>query len=435
MKHLFENLSDKKILILGFGREGQSTFRLLRQEYPDKLISIADIKTLEKPDEKTNIISGEKYLDNVCDFDYIIKTPGIPFGNELLEAKKKGLEITSQTKIFFEKCEGKIIGVTGTKGKSTTSTLIYQILKKANLKAYLVGNIENPSLETLTIRSNKDAIFVYELSSHQLADLDKSPQIAVVLNVGVDHLDWHGDRDAYISAKKNIVGHQTKDDIAVLNSDDQIAKSFAEVTKAKIVYFSKSSLEDKFKKRFFLRGEHNLENIAAVVAVARILKIEDEIVLQILSTFKGLEHRLEWVREINGVTFYNDSASTNQTSLKAAISSFDEPITLIMGGYERGINYDELGGVITKAKQMKKVIIIGQIGPKIIKSLNQAKFRGAIINLKQKPMAKIVQNAFRNTPKGGIVLLSPAAASFDMFTNYKDRGNQFKKAVRELSYE
>jgi UDP-N-acetylmuramoylalanine--D-glutamate ligase len=434
MKYLFENLSNKKVLILGFGREGQSNYRLLRQEYPKILISIADIKNIEiKGDENTTLYLGEKYLDNICDFDYIIKSPGIPFGKELIEAKRKGIEITSQTKIFFEKCCGQIIGVTGTKGKSTTSTLIYQILKENGLKTFLVGNIENPSLEALASNNGEDVVFVYELSSQQLADLDKSPQISIVLNVGVDHLDWHGSREEYVNAKKNIVRYQTISDFAILNSDDQIARDFAKSTKAKVIYFSKSFLENKFKQRFFLRGEHNLENIAAIVAVARILKIKDEIILGVLSTFKGLEHRLEWVREVGRINFYNDSASTNQTSVKAAVNSFNEPITLIMGGYDRGINYDELAEYLSKIVNLKIILLIGQIGDKIKKSLEKAEYKGKMLNLGKNSMEIIVKTAFENTANRGVVLLSPAAASFDMFKNYKDRGDQFKKAVNSLT--
>lgn len=433
MKNLFDNFYSKKILILGFGREGRSTYRLLRQECPNMPISIADIKNVEVDGDKNiTLYFGEKYLDNVCDFDFIIKSPGIPFGNELIEAKKKGVKITSQTKIFFEKCCGQIIGVTGTKGKSTTSTLIYQILRENGLKTFLVGNIENPSLEVLTSNNEEDDIFVYELSSQQLADLDKSPQISVVLNAGVDHLDWHGSREEYINAKKNIVRYQNENNFTVLNSDDQVAKDFAKSTKAKVIYFSESSLEDKFKQRLFLKGEHNLKNIAAVVAVARILKIKDEIILKVLSNFKGLEHRLEWVREINGINFYNDSASSNQTSIRAAVNSFSEPITLMMGGYDRGINYDEIAEYLAKLKNLKTILLIGQIKDKVKKSLEKANYKGKILDLGSNPMKIIVKTAFENTPKGGVVVLSPAAASFDMFKDYKDRGNQFKKAVQNL---
>ncbi len=433
MKNLFDNFDGKKILILGFGREGQSSYRLLRQEHPNMPISIADIKNVEvEGDKNITFYLGEKYLDNVCDFDLIIKSPGIPFGDELVEAKKKGVEITSQTKIFFERCCGQIVGVTGTKGKSTTSTLIYQILKENGLKTFLVGNIENPSLETLANNNEKDTVFVYELSSQQLADLDRSPQISVVLNVGVDHLDWHKSREEYINAKKNIVRYQTVSDFAILDNDDQTTKDFAKSTKAKIIYFSKDSLDDKFKQRLFLKGEHNLKNIAAVVVATRILKIKDEVILKVLSTFKGLEHRLEWVRELDGINFYNDSAGSNQTSIKAAVNSFSEPITLIMGGYDRGIDYDDIAEYLTKLKNLKTILLIGQIKNKIKKSLEKVNYKGEILDLGKSSMEIIVKTAFKNTVKGGVVLLSPAAASFDMFKSYKDRGDQFKKVVQSL---
>ncbi|PJC28273.1 UDP-N-acetylmuramoyl-L-alanine--D-glutamate ligase, partial [Candidatus Shapirobacteria bacterium CG_4_9_14_0_2_um_filter_39_11] len=201
---------------------------------------------------------------------------------------------------------------------------------------------------------------------------------------------------------------------------------------AKVIFFSKKELDKKFKENLLLRGKHNLENIAAAVTVARILKVKDSVILDTVRNFKGLEHRLELVKEVKSVTFYNDSFATGPQPTIAAIKSFTEQTTLILGGSDKGLNYDDLGKEITTNKQVKKVIIIGQVGPLIIKSLNKAGYRGSIINLKQRSMAKIVENALRNTPSGGVVLLSPAAASFDMFANYKDRGNQFKKAVQNL---
>jgi UDP-N-acetylmuramoylalanine--D-glutamate ligase len=408
----------KKIAILGYGLEGQDAEKYFKKQR-------AEITVLDKKFDKN-------YLENLSSFDLIIRSPGVyRFLPELVEAEKAGIEISSAIKIFFENCQAKIIGVTGTKGKGTTATLIYEILKKAGKDVYLAGNIGKPYLELLPIIHNSSYV-ILELSSFQLIDLNKSPQIAAVLNITTDHLDWHKNREEYVNAKKNIVSHQTTSDWAVINKQYETPKSFANETKGQVVFFSKNELEEKYKKNLLLRGEHNLENIAAAVAVAKILKIEDEDILEILSSFKGLEHRLELVGEKAGITFYNDSFATGPQPTIAAIKSFTEPITLILGGYDKGLDYQELCQEISKRKNIEKIILIGDIREKLKKELEKNIFSGKIIDLKYSKMDKIVENAYKNISKGGVVLLSPAAASFDMFKDYKDRGNQFKKAASNL---
>ena len=404
---------EKKVAILGYGLEGKDA-----EKYFKALGAEIDIL-----DQKFN----KDYLNDLDKYDLVVRSPGVyPYKPELKNAR-----VITPIKIFFNKCPSKIIGVTGTKGKGTTSTLIYEILKKAGCDVYLVGNIGKPYLELLP-KLTKESFVVMELSSFQLIDLDKSPSIAVILNITLDHMDWHKNKEEYVSAKKNIVRYQTASDYAVINSEYDVPKSFIELTKANVVLFNKNKLEEEYKEKLLLKGSHNLENIAAAVAVSKILKVDDKTIKQVVSNFKGLEHRLELVKEVDGISFYNDSFATGPQPTIAAIRSFTEPITLILGGSDKGLNYDELGKEIVANKQVKKIIIIGKVGPLIISGLNKAGFRGGVINLKTKDMTKIVENAFRNTPRGGIVLLSPAAASFDMFENYKDRGNQFKKAVYEL---
>ena len=407
------NYKRKKVAILGYGLEGRDAEKYFKKQD-------ADITILDQKFDKD-------YLKDLDKYDLVVRSPGVyPFKPEL-----KMANVTTPIQIFFDNCPAKIIGVTGTKGKGTTSTLIYEILKNAGKEVYLAGNIGKPYLDLLSVISDKSYI-VLELSSFQLIDLTKSPHIAVILNITLDHMDWHKSKEEYVSAKKNIVKYQTKNDFAIINSEYEVPKSFIELTKGKVVLFNKNKLESEYKEKLLLRGEHNLENIAAAVSVAKILKISEDTILDTVRNFKGLEHRLELVREVNGVTFYNDSFATGPQPTIAAIKSFSEPETLILGGSDKGLNYDELGKEIATSKQVNKIIIIGQVGPQIIKSLNSAGYRGSIINLKIKSMTKIVENAFRNTPRGGIVLLSPAAASFDMFANYKDRGNQFKEAVIKL---
>jgi UDP-N-acetylmuramoylalanine--D-glutamate ligase len=269
------------------------------------------------------------------------------------------------------------------------------------------------------------------MSSFKLIDLDVSPQIAVVLNVTLDHMDWHKSKEEYIQAKKNIVKHQSKTDYAVINDEYSSSKDFAEETKARVVFFSKDTLEDKYKEGLLLRGEHNLENIAAAVSVAKILKIDEKVTKDTVLNFKGLEHRLELVRIVGGITFYNDSFATGPQPTIAAIKSFTEPETLILGGSDKGLNYEELGDVINKTKNIKNILLIGTTAGKIEKYLRpDSDYR--IYNLGFATMKDIVTKTLEVTPKGGVVILSPASASFDMFANYKERGDQFKEAVQKL---
>ena len=338
--------------------------------------------------------------------------------------------MTSAIKIFFDECPGKIIGITGTKGKGTTSTLIYEILRNAGRDAYLAGNIGNPFLELLP-KLNKNSWVVMELSSFQLMDLTKSPHIAVVLNITEDHMDWHKDRGEYIEAKKNIVKFQTKEDFAVLNDDYDLPRSFYRDTRAHVDYFSKYNLGFLKGEKFKLRGEHNLENISAAQHVAEIIDIPQETIRKTIINFKGLEHRLELISEIDGVKYYNDSFATSPQPTIAAIKSFDEEETLILGGSDKGLEYKELGDLINQSGNVKNIILIGTTAEKIENHLNH-NLQFKIWNLGFDPIDKIVEKARKVTGKGGVVILSPASASFDMFKNYKDRGKQFKEAVLNL---
>lgn len=408
----------KKVAILGYGIEGQDVEKFLKNK--DAKITVLDKKF------------DKNYLKKLDRFDVIVRSPGVyRYLPEIVTAEKKGVKIISAIKIFFENCPARIIGITGTKGKGTTATLIYEILEKDALDVYLAGNIGKPYLELLP-KLTKDSWVILEMSSFQLIDMDISPHIAVVLNITVDHLDWHKDIKEYIDAKKNIVFHQTHSDFAVINEEYDVPRGLAKAAKGHIIFFSKDKLEDKYKKRVLLRGEHNLENIAAAVAVAKILKINDEKILGVLRRFKGLEHRLEFVDTINGRTFYNDSFATGPQPTIAAIRSFAEPETVILGGSDKGLNYDDLGVEIMKKKNIENIVLIGTIRNQIKRSLSKAGFKKNIYDLNVSKMSEIVKKCFELTPKGGVVILSPAAASFDMFKNYKDRGEQFKKAVMEL---
>jgi UDP-N-acetylmuramoylalanine--D-glutamate ligase len=428
---------DQIVAVIGFGIEGKDAIKYLLEA--GALVTLFDKKEESELDfsdvDKTKIklVCGENYLnDGIVDFDYIVRSPGVyPYTRELVDAKNSGSLITSAVKIFFDECQGKIIGVTGTKGKGTTSTLIYEILKADGRDVYLSGNIGKPYLELLP-KLNENSLVVMEMSSFQLIDMRVSPHISVVLNITEDHMDWHKDREEYLDAKRNIVRFQKQNDFAVINEEYETPKSFATNTIGQVIFFSKQKLEQKYKEELLLRGEHNLENIAAAVATVKCIGISNDKILKTVQSFKGLEHRLELAGEINGVKFYNDSFATGPQPTIAAINSFTEPETIILGGSDKGLDYKELGEVISKKENIKHIILIGETKLKIENSLNIANCKLEIIKLEKTDMTKIVKIAHQITEPGGVVILSPASASFDMFKNYKDRGNQFKEAVVSL---
>lgn len=453
-------LENKKVAVLGLGLEGKDLVKFLLKQ--KSLITIFDQKREKELDltgieaGEVRIVCGKDYLSGgLSGFDIVFRSPGFyRYLVQLIEAEKQGVEISSATKLFFELCPAKIIGVTGTKGKGTTSTLIYEILKASGKRVFLAGNIGKPYLELLP-KLKKEDFVILELSSFQLIDLEKSPQIAIVLNITLDHLDWHGDINEYIAAKSQIVRHQQKNDIAVINADYQIPLNFAKFTKSNVYYFSKKKktngcyiekgriilaadgkkIEIGKTNDLSLRGQHNWENVTAAICAAYLAGAKINAIKKAVFSFKGLEHRLELVGKVKGIAFYNDSFATNPQPTIAAVNSFSEPITLILGGSDKGLNYDGMAKVLSKKKNLRTVVLIGEISKKIKKSLYKAGFKGKIVDLGKTTMKRIVKTAFKQTPRGGVVLLSPATASFDMFKDYKDRGNQFKEAVRMLKNE
>lgn len=448
-------LKGQKIAVLGYGIEGKDLTKYLLKGQAK--ISILDQKPLKKSDllglpKNVEVITGENYLDKLGEYNTVFRSPGVyRYKKEVVGVEKKGVEISSVTKLFFELCPAKIIGVTGSKGKGTTATLIYQILKQAKKDVYLAGNIGKPVLELLP-KLNKASWVVLELSSFQLIDFKRSPHISVVLNITSDHMDWHKDLTEYIESKENIAKHQKKGDLSVVNFDYQTSKKFAELGKGKTYYFSKKSeVEGSFvsKGKLFikigkikqvigdtesllLRGRHNWENVTAAICASYLAGAGFSSIKRKVFSFRGLEHRLELVGEVDGVFFYNDSFATGPQPTVAAIESFNEPLTLILGGYDKGHNFKELAKEIKSKKNLSCIMLIGDVAGKIKKTLDRQKYKGKIFSLGKPDMKFIVEAAYKSTPKGGVVLLSPAAASFDMFESYKDRGNQFKKAVKTL---
>lgn len=421
LNKLFEN---KKVLILGMGREGKSTYKFIKKFYPDLKLSTADKK------------QGDDYLKNLKDFDLIIKSPGISWNiKEIKEAKENGIKFTSQTQIFLDLFRDQTIGVTGTKGKSTTSSLIYHILKNSGKNSKLVGNIGKPVLDYIG-KNDRDTIFVYEVSSHQLSDITKSPHIAVFLNIYPEHLDYYSDFKEYFEAKANITKFQNNDDILIYCSDFEELRKLVEFSKTQQFSFSSKDSLDKFGIRISkipLLGRHNLNNIKAAILASQHMVVSNQNIKKGIETFIPLEDRLETIGSVNGVSFVNDTLATIPQATIAALNAFgDKEITIILGGFDREIDFDILGSHISKRQNIQNVILIGQTAKRIKKSLLKYNYSGKIHDLGNSGMEEVVKLAYKITPKGGVVLLSPASASFDMFKDYKDRGNQFKKAVRRL---
>lgn len=447
-----QKFTSQKVAVLGFGLEGQDLVRFLLKQKAE--ITVFDQKDqLEGQDYQelkragVNFKLGPDYLQNLAGFKFIFRSPGFKrLLPEILAAEKQGAQISSATKLFFELCPGKIIGVTGTKGKGTTATLIYEILKNDKQPVFLAGNVGQPMLSLLP-RLKKGDWVVLELSSFQLQDLKQSPHLAVVLFIASEHLDHHQNTEEYIQAKTNLVSHQKESDLAILNADDLTSSSFASLTPAKIYCFSRQkkvngAYVQKQKIYLFdqeigptnklqLLGQHNWDNVCAATLAASLAGSSLEAIKKTIFSFKGLEHRLEYVKTINQIAFYNDSFSTTPETTVAAIKSFKKPLVLIAGGSEKGSDYTQLGQEIAKST-VKNLILIGQMAEKIKKAVLTAGFQGKILFRPSEKMSEIVKLAFDKSKPGDIVLLSPACASFDMFKDYKQRGVQFKENVQAL---
>jgi UDP-N-acetylmuramoylalanine--D-glutamate ligase len=396
-----EQFKDKKILILGYGREGRDTLEFLRKIYPELEIGIADKnQKLRIADRRVKLHLGDNYLDAIKNYDIIIKSPGINYPS--------APNFTSSTEIFFNNFKGKIIGITGTKGKSSTSYMTYLLLKNAGYKAVLLGNIGKASLKTV-LTSKEDDWCVYELSSHQLFNAKLKPHIAVLLNIYPEHLDYYKDFDEYANAKKNIAKYLDKKDYLLTNLEIK--------TKAQLINY-KSVKNDKIHP----------DNLGAVCAIARILNITDQILQKTFNDYPGLEHRLEYVGNFKGIKFYNDSLATIPQATLYAIDTIGPNLdTIILGGHDRGIDYKEFANKVLDIDNLRTIIFFHGSGDRILKEMQDTG--------KQMPnyyfaknMKEAVELCFKNAKN--TCLLSCASPSFGMFKDYKDRGDQFKKYIK-----
>jgi UDP-N-acetylmuramoyl-L-alanine---L-glutamate ligase len=438
-----ERLQNKKVVLVGFGDANKSFYSVLRKRYPELLITIADQnEDLDLPEDSyvKSILGKETYLKTLSEFDVIVRSPGMPVDNNLADFTDR---VTTTTQLFFEEVRGtskaKIIGVTGTKGKSTVSTLIHEILKAAGKKSFLVGNINIQAWDNIE-EVDGDSIIVYELSSYMLNDFTDRSDISVWLNVYDDHLTWHGGREGYVEAKSRVASFQKSSDVCVYNgADDEVGKRVKDFCVTKQPYNIQPGfhIEDGFicdgDKKVIpvsdikLIGSHVHENILAVLLVSRHLKISMEVVAGVLRTFDSLPHRLETVAVVNGVSFVDDLLATNPEATMAAIDSYTNVSCLILGGEDRGYDYVRLGKHVTE-KHIPYVVLLPGCREKILRSLNG--YAGEIFEANI--VADAVTFCFQKATGQSTVLFSPSAPSYDQFANYKEKAIAFKSAIDEV---
>ena len=431
MKYKLKAIFQEKpnVLILGFGKEGRSSYRFIRKHFPhmrlsisDANLSIANDSQLES-DKNIKLILGPNYLENISNFDLIIKSPGVKIINVDNELKKK---ITSQTDLFLQCYSKNIIGVTGTKGKSTTASLIKHILTADNKDAVLIGNIGIPAFDMIE-HIDDNTVIVYELSAHQLEYIHSSPYVAIILNIFPEHLDYFDSLDDYTIAKNSIYKYQGQDDILIIQESLTISLS-----NVKQNIISVSSNVNRFNIISSpLLGKHNLINVYCAIHAVSKFGVDVDVAIQSLCTFESLPHRLEYVGEFCGIKFINDSISTIPESTIAAVEALGSVDTLILGGWDRGLDYTTLVNYL-RMSSVSRFIFLGKAGSRMFAMFEKY---GSKELFKAETIEKVFKQIICKSPKGGVCLLSPAAASYDQFHNFEHRGDTFKKLAKELISE
>lgn len=453
-----ETLQGRSISVIGMGVSNTPLIRmLLRAELK---VTVCDRSPRERVEEQAAELEslgaklrlGPDYLAKIHKADVIFRTPGLsPNTPELQKAVEGGSILTSEMELFFQLCPCPIIGVTGSDGKTTTTTLISEFLKEAGMNVYLGGNIGRPLLPDVDGMTSDD-VAVVELSSFQLMSMDRSPNVAVFTNLSPNHLDYHHTMEEYTSAKLNIFCHQRPEDRAIFNYDNDITRSLAKMAVGQAMLFSR---KQRLEEGVYLRddaiwltnnmgsrevlpladiripGVHNIENyMAAIAAVDGI--VPDKCVRAVAQRFTGVEHRIELVRELNGVRYYNDSIGTSPTRTMACLDSFDQKLILIAGGYDKGVPFTQLGLAIVE--KVKVLILTGDTAPAIKKAVEEAEgyAESGLRLIETEDLAAAVAAAREAAQTGDVVVLSPACAAFDRFKNFMERGKVFKQLVNEL---
>ena len=450
------NLKNKNVLLVGLAKTGVSTIKLL-----DKLganIIVNDIKDEERlKDILSDLkdIKNAEYIlgyhpENVDHIDLAVVSPGVPLDLPfILKLKEEKIEIIGEVELAYRLSKNPIfIGITGTNGKTTTTSLVGEIFKADKRDTFIVGNIGNPVIETVE-ETDENSILVTELSSFQLESIvDFKPHVASILNLSPDHLNRHHTMENYISAKANILKNQDKSDFSILNYDDEQVRSLQSKCNGQVIFFSRKEKLDKGvyldeddnivididgkitllnKKELSLPGPHNLENCMAAIAMSYVCNVDIETLKHVLKTFKAVEHRLEYVKTLNDVMFVNDSKGTNPDSTIKAVQSYDSPIILIAGGYNKDSDFNELLDI---AKQNVKALVLMGETASIIEEC--AKEKGYKTILRVNNMKEAVEVSYDIATKGDVVLLSPACASWDMYKSFEVRGMDFKDNVNNL---
>jgi len=454
-------LIGKKVAIIGMGVSNIPLLDYFHNR--NSYVTVFDNRQQEKISEEVmqkikkynmKYFFGDGNLKNLYGFDIIFRSPSaLPTLPEIEKEIERGAIVTSEIEMVLKLAPCKVIGVTGTEGKTTTTSIIYEIVKKAGYKCFLGGNIGKPIFTNINEMKPKDVV-ILELSSFQLMNMDISPNISVVTNIYPDHLNVHKSYEEYQEAKKNIFKHQNENGITVLNRDNEITFGFAkEVIGKKIFFSSKQKLEDGYiydvedgqikyckdgvrrhllsKNEIKLRGIHNYENICSALAATSTL-VDFDTQIKAIKEFKGVEHRLEFVREVEGVKYYNDSIGTSPASTIAGLNAFDENIILLAGGSDKGLEYKEVGEAI--AKKVGTLILTGPTSEKIEDATKQALLKnGKVMPIYHcQNLEEAVNMAKIKAKQGDIVLLSPASASFDAFKNFMERGEKFKEFVNKI---
>ncbi len=454
-----EYIRFRKVAVIGLG---VSNLPLLEYLYEKKAqVTVFDERTIDEiPSETINKINtyefsysfGKNCLEKLNGFNIIFRSPScLPTRAELQKEADRGAIVTTEVEMLMEICPCKIVGVTGSDGKTTTTSLINAILKKAGYKTFLGGNIGTPLFTKLPEMEPND-IVVLELSSFQLMNMHISPDIAVITNITPNHLNIHKDYQEYIDAKKCIFKNQNEKGILILNYDNDITRECAKEANGNVVFFSsKVKLDngfivdgeiikectDKVRKHILntyeviLRGNHNFQNIATALAATKTL-VDTDIAVQAIKEFKPVEHRIEFVREIDGVKWYNDSASSSPTRTISGINAFKENIILIAGGYDKNLEYEPLAKPVVD--KVSTLILIGQTAEKIYDVVkNESEKENKKVNIYMcDTLEQTIEIAKKSAKKGDVVLFSPASASFDMFKNFADRGHKFKNLVNKI---
>lgn len=456
LEQYLQQIREKRIAVIGAGVSNMPLIALLRKA--GLLVTVHDRKTAEALGEQydklqqlgVSLVLGEQYLD-ALDEDIIFRTPGLhPNHPALTAVRARGGEVTSEMELFFRVCPCKIIGITGSDGKTTTTTLTYEFLKHAGYTCHLGGNIGKPLLPEVDTMQPDDLAIV-ELSSFQLMGMQYSPYIAAITNLTPNHLDYHKDFDEYVQAKTSIYTHQKEGERLVLNVDDPVTRTLeigrghdirtcSKVVKPEngvylregVIYIADNGQDRVLMNAEDIRipGAHNVSNVMMAAAIVQGL-CKDEDIVQVAKTFGGVEHRIEFVRELDGVRYYNDSIASSPTRTIAGLNSFAQKLILIAGGYDKHIPYDVLGEPI--CQHVKTLLLTGATAPKIRACVEQAagSEKPEIIDVPD--LAAAVRTANAIAQPGDVVILSPASASFDCFRNFMERGERFKELVHGLT--